>query len=247
MPLFKKRKNGTLILDRKEFASHIRKLLGVRPGNLPLYEMALIHRSATVTLPDGRRINNERLEFLGDSILNSILSDWIFENFPDATEGHMTKIRSKIVNREFINEIAVKLGINKILVSNISPSNSTRNLYGNAFEALIGAAFLDKGYQGTKKFFINRVLKKYLEIEKILNTDSDYKSLILEWAQKTKQNIQFNTTENYDNFVKKTLFTSVLLINDVEVGRGTGTSKKEAEQEAACMAWIKLNKITEKH
>lgn len=247
MPLFKKRKNGTLIVNRKEFSNRIKKILGIRPHNLPLYEMALIHRSASVTLPDGKIINNERLEFLGDSILNSILSDWIFENFPDATEGQMTKIRSKIVNREIINEVAVKLDINKILVSNLSPGNSTRNLYGNAFEALIGAIFLDKGYSGTKKFFIKKIMKKCLNIKKILATDSDYKSLVLEWAQKNKHNLLFNTFENYDSSAKRTLFTSVLIINDTEAGRGTGTSKKEAEQEAACMAWIKLNEISEKH
>jgi len=247
VPLFKKRKNGTLILNRKEFSAQIKKILGIRPRNLPLYEMALIHRSASVTLPDGKRINNERLEFLGDSILNSILSDWIFENFPDATEGQMTKIRSRIANREIINEIAVKLGINRILVSNLSPGNSTRNLYGNAFEALMGAIFLDKGYKDTKKFFIKKIMKKCLNIKKILNTDSDYKSLLFEWAQKRKYNLQFNTTENYDPSAKRTLFTSILLINDIEAGKGTGTSKKEAEQEAACMAWIKLNEPSEKH
>lgn len=244
MPLFKRKRNGTIILDNKEFRAYIRKILGMSPGNLRMYEIALIHRSASLTLPDKTRINNERLEFLGDSILNSILSDWLFENYPNASEGFMTKIRSKIVNRDFLNELAIKIGIDKILVSNLPPGNSTKNLYGNAFEALIGAVFVDKGYSGTKKFFVKQLFKNYIDLGKIITTDNNYKSMVFEWAQKHKMTPEFIDNENYDHRLKKSIFSSVLLINDEEYGRGQGLSKKEAEQDAASQAWEKLKEIS---
>ena len=150
MSLFNNKVNGTYILDKREFGSRLREILGFKPGNLRLYEIAFIHRSASYTLPNGKRINNERLEFLGDSILDTILSDFLFTRFPDANEGFLTKIRSRIVNRDILNQLAVSMGINKILVSNVSPVNVTKNLYGDALEALIGAVYIDKGLRKTK-------------------------------------------------------------------------------------------------
>ena len=120
MSLFRRRINGTYILDKHEFSSRLKKIFGFKPGNLKLYEVAFIHRSATFTLPDGKKVNNERLEYLGDSVLSAILSDYLFEKFPDASEGFMTKIRSRIVNREVLNQLAVSMGINKILISNVN-------------------------------------------------------------------------------------------------------------------------------
>ena len=133
MSLFNKRQNGTFILEKREFRSRLKKILGFTPGNLKLYELAFIHRSATIILPHGKKVNNERLEYLGDAVLDAILSDYLFEKFPDASEGFMTKIRSRIVNREVLNELAVSMGINLILISKVSSSHSTKNLYGDAF------------------------------------------------------------------------------------------------------------------
>jgi len=242
--LIHKRKNGTFLLDKREFGSRLKKLLGFRPGNLQIYEIAFIHRSATFTLSDGKKINNERLEFLGDSVLDGILSDFLFEKYPDASEGFMTKIRSRIVNREVLNQLAVSLGINKILVSNISSGHNTKHLYGDALEALIGAVFLDKGFRKTKRFFIKNVLEKYLDLQTIVNTDNDYKSLVFEWVQKKKANLSFTYDEEYDFDLKKSVFTITLLIDKEEFGKGQGASKKEAEQEAACQAWEKLKDIS---
>jgi ribonuclease-3 len=242
--LIHKRKNGTFLLDKREFGSRLKKLLGFRPGNLQIYEIAFIHRSATFTLSDGKKINNERLEFLGDSVLDGILSDFLFEKYPDASEGFMTKIRSRIVNREVLNQLAVSLGINKILVSNISSGLNTKHLYGDALEALIGAVFLDKGFRKTKRFFIKNVLEKYLDLQTIVNTDNDYKSLVFEWVQKKKANLSFTYDEEYDFDLKKSVFTITLQIDKEEFGKGQGASKKEAEQEAACQAWEKLKDIS---
>jgi ribonuclease-3 len=237
---FRKRINGTYLVDKREFSSRLKKILGFSPGNLKLYEIAFIHRSATFTLPDGKKVNNERLEYLGDAILDAILSDFLFEKFPDANEGFMTKIRSRIVNRDVLNQLAISMGINKILISNISSIQPTKNLYGDALEALIGSVFLDKGFRKTKKLFIRKVFNKYLDLDVIVNTDTDYKSLVFEWVQKHKSNLIFTYNEEYDFNHKKSVFSTVLIIDKQELGKGMGTSKKEAEQEAASQAWIRL-------
>jgi ribonuclease III len=241
--LFHKRKNGIYLLDKREFRSRLKLLLGFRPGNLMIYEAAFIHRSASFNLPSGQRINNERLEFLGDSVLDMILSDFLFKKYPEASEGFMTKIRSRIVNREVLNRLAVDMGINKLLVSNISSGHITKHLYGDAFEALIGAIFLDKGFKKTKRYFINNVFEKYLDLQTIINTDNDYKSLVFEWVQKKKNNLVFTYNEEYDFDLKKSVFTTTLCIDKVEFGKGQGASKKEAEQEASQQAWERLNDI----
>jgi ribonuclease-3 len=228
------------LVDKQEFSSRLKKILGFRPGNLRLYEIAFIHRSASFTLPDGKKVNNERLEYLGDAVLDAILSDYLFEKFPDANEGFLTKIRSRIVNRDILNQLAVSMGINKILISNVSSSHPTKNLYGDAFEALIGSVFLDKGFKKTKKVFLKNVLNKYLDLNVIVSTDTDYKSLVFEWVQKNKSNLIFTYNEEYDFNLKKSVFSTILFIDKEELGAGHGSSKKEAEQEAASMAWKRL-------
>jgi len=245
--LFSKRNNGTYITNKQEFASRLRKITGFRTSNLRIYEVAFIHRSASFSLPDGQRINNERLEFLGDAVLDAILSDYLFEKFPEASEGFMTKIRSRIVNREILNQLAVSMGIDKILVSNVSSTHYTMNLYGDALEALIGALFVDKGFKKTKNLFIRKVFNKYLDLETIINTDTDYKSLVFEWIQKHKTNLTFEYKEEYDFKLKKSVFSATLIIDKEELGTGQGASKKEAEQEAAGKAWAKLKEIPEEH
>lgn len=240
MLFFLKRITGTYFLDKRELSSRLKNILGFRPGNLKLYEVAFIHRSASLTLPDGKKVNNERLEYLGDAVLEAILSDYLFEKFPDASEGFMTKIRSRVVNRESLNQLAVSMGINKILVSNISSVHPTKNLYGDALEALIGSVFLDKGFKKTKKIFIKNVFNKHLDLNLIVNTDSDYKSLVFEWVQKHKSNLIFKYNEEYDFNKKKSIFSTTLIIDKKELGTGQGSSKKEAEQEASSHAWKSL-------
>jgi ribonuclease III len=238
--LFRKRINGTYILDKREFSSRLKKILGFKPGNLKLYEIAFIHRSATFTMPDGKKVNNERLEYLGDAVLDAILSDYLFEKFPDASEGFMTKIRSRIVNREVLNQLAVSMGINQILISNVSSGHPTRNLYGDALEALIGSIFLDKGFKKTQKTFITKVLNRYLDLNVIVNTDTDYKSMVFEWVQKNKSSLKFTYNEEYDFNLKKSVFSTILIIDKEEMGEGQGASKKEAEQEASSQALKRL-------
>ncbi len=132
------------------------------------------------------------------------------------------------------------MGINKILVSNVSSAHPTKNLYGDAFEALIGVVFIDKGFKKTKKLFLKNVLNKYLNLNEIVNTDTDYKSLVFEWVQKHKSNLIFTYNEEYDFNLKKSVFSTILIIDKKELGEGHGSSKKEAEQEASCQAWKRL-------
>jgi ribonuclease-3 len=219
-------------------------MFGFKPKNLKLYEVALIHRSATFTLPNGEKVNNERLEYLGDAIINSILSDYLFEKYPDANEGFMTKVRSRIVNREVLNQLAASLGINNILICKVGSNHNKNNLFGDALEALIGAVFIDKGFKKTKKIFVNNILHRHLDLEAIINTNADYKSLIFEWVQKNKSHLTFKYNEEYDFEQKKSVFTTTLFIDHKELAVGHGVSKKEAEQEASSIAWKKLKGIS---
>ena len=244
MSFFQRKTNVTYIFDKRELGSHLKRILGFRPTNLKLYETALIHRSATVALPDGRKINNERLEYLGDAVISVVLSDYIFEKYNNASEGFMSKVRSRIVNGDVLSQFAMSLGIDNILICNINSTRTKRNIFGDALEALIGAVFLDKGFRKTKKIFINRIINKHFDIETILNTDTDYKSLIFEWVQKHKSNLIFTYNEEYDFNQKKSVFNTTLFIDHKELGSGHGLSKKEAEQEASCIAWKRIKDIS---
>jgi ribonuclease-3 len=148
------------------------------------------------------------------------------------------------VNRDVLNQLAISMGIDKILVSNVSMVQQTRNLYGDALEALIGAIFIDKGFRKTKRFFIKNVLNRFLDLDVVVNTDNDYKSLIFEWVQKKKESLSFAFNEEYDFEKKKSVFSTTLSIGGAEFGKGLGASKKEAEQEASRQAWEKLKDIS---
>jgi len=243
--LFNRQTYGEFTPDKRNLRSQLKKILRFHPGNMQIYETAFIHRSASFMLNDRKRVNNERLEYLGDAILDAILSDFLFEKFPDASEGFLTKVRSRIVNRDVLNNLALSMGLNNLLISNINSSGLTMNLYGDALEALIGAVFLDKGFKKTKKLFISRVFSKYLDINEIISTDTDFKSLVFEWVQKHKTILSFTYNEEYDLKMKKSVFFATLLIDQKEFSTGHGSSKKEAEQEAACKAWAKINHMND--
>jgi len=204
--------------------------------------MAFIHRSASFYLPNGRRINNERLEFLGDAVLDAIFSDYLFSRFPDADEGTMTKTRSRLVNGEMLNKISRKMGMQKLLVTQISNRQTTRHLYGDALEALIGAIFIDKGYKKARKFITGKILKEFTELENAIVTDDDYKSILFEWAHKTKSMVVFSYIEEYDYINKVSVFSATLSVNQETMGTGNGSSKKEAEREASSQAWDVIRK-----
>lgn len=237
-------KNNTLIHNKRDFRSRLKCLLGFRPRNLRLYETAFIHRSASYTYKDGSRINNERLEFLGDAILDNIISEYLFQHYPDASEGFLTKSRARIVNRETLNSLAMSMNLETLMVSNVASVGVSRNLYGNALEALIGAMFTDKGYEYTRHFFIKKVLNRHLNLSEILESETDYKSLIMEYGQKNRYPINFRFSEETDTTSQRQVFSVALEINGEVSATGQGSSKKEAEQDAALKAWIRLKSLS---
>jgi len=233
---------GIKAYDKKSFRTALKKILGYRPGNTAIYKKAFIHRSATFELPDGTNINNERLEYLGDAILDAVLSEFLFKHYPKAPEGELTKLRSKLANRSTLNKLAASMGLNELVDCHINSNLPTINIYGDALEALIGAIFIDKGYTGSRKFIARHILGKHIDLEKLINTENDYKSQVFQWAQKMQKQVNFDYDEDYDLIHKKYIFKTVLRIDHEMFGEGMGTSKKEAEQKASRMAVKKINK-----
>lgn len=224
---------------RKELA----KLLGYFPRKWELYELAFIHRSASVFLSDGSTANNERLEFLGDAILDAVIAEYLFSSFPTKDEGFLSKMRSKIVKRKHLNSLAIKIGVNKLIVSNSINANGGKHICGNAFEALIGAIYLDKGYKVAQKFIVEKILDTHIDLEELEYRETDYKSRIIEWAQKSRTEISFESQEEYTSKEEPPVFVTRVLVSNQLMGQGKGTSKKEAEQNAAEQAFVNISEL----
>jgi len=175
---------------KKELNRAIKNIFGFRPGNIFLYNLALRHRSAAVTVNQKIIVSNERLEYLGDAILSAIVAEYLFKKFPSKDEGFLTEMRSKIVNREQLNKLVAKLGIEQFI--RVTNEQAPKNLYGNAFEALVGAIYLDKGFITCKKAIINRIIKIHYDTDELEATQINYKSLLLEWAQHEKKKVGFH-------------------------------------------------------
>ena len=218
--------------DRKFYAT-IHRLLGITPDNIELDKLALIHRSASVTLPDGNAANNERLEFLGDAVLEAIVSEFLFIEYPEHTEGFLTRMRSRIVSRASLDDISDRMGLAKHIVANFNGTCIHKHLCGNALEAMIGAIYLDKGYDFTNRFVINDILRCHVDLSDITNTEVDFKSRLIEWCQKSKRSIHFHTVSGESSTLRNPTFNSKIIIDGIELGHGSGNSKKEAEQKAA--------------
>lgn len=228
-----------LFTSKKKLNNSLASILGYYPRNKKLYELAFIHRSASAFINNGTPVNNERLEFLGDAVLDSIVAEYLFLNFPDKNEGFLSTMRSKIVKRNQLNSIAVKIGIDKLIISNLY--TSSKHIYGNAFEALIGAIYLDKGYNYTRKYVIGKILKTYVNLELLESHETDFKSRIIEWAQKNRVELKFECKEENSGKDNTQIFISTILVANQLIGQGKGLSKKDAEQNAAEQA---LNAIT---
>lgn len=220
----------------RKFYLNLIGITGVFPVKLSLYRLAFTHKSASITLKDGTNVNNERLEYLGDAILSAITAEFIYREFNDVDEGFMTKLRSRIVKRKHLNSVAVSMGIPMMITIHPHPANSSKHLYGNALEAMIGAIYLDRGYKYAAKFFRNRMIKKYVDLNSLAIKDSDYKSQLIEWAQKNRKEVIFFSHEEYDSKGKIPTFEAVVKIDQTDSGTGVGSSKKEAEQQAAKVA-----------
>lgn len=218
------------------------KILNFYPYNITLYEQALLHKSSSIKLKDGKWINNERLEFLGDAILDAIVADIVFKEFEYKKEGFLTNLRSKIVQRETLNRLALELGVDKLIKTSAKNTSHKTDIYGNALEALIGAIYLDQGYRIAKQFVYERLITERLNMESVIRQEANFKSKLIEWGQKNKMNIHFDLIENYTDSDNNPVFQSAVYIYDKQAGTGTGYSKKESQQNAAKMAYLKIQK-----
>ena len=221
---------------RKEFYTFLKETTGFSPIKLRLYDLAFIHRSASSPDLLGQPINNERLEYLGDAVLGAIVAEYLYNRFPRKDEGFLTQMRSRIVNRSFLTQLTFKLGLNRFINSNTNSVNDSSHIYGDVFEAFIGALYLDTGYQGAKQFVIKKVLNVHVDIEQLERSDNNYKSQLIEWGQKNKRVVDFDTRENRETGHNNLPFISIIRIDGQIVGKGEGYSKKEAQQNSACKA-----------
>jgi len=209
-------------------------LLGFVPGNLSLYRLAFRHKSVAQSVKKGVKNSNERLEFLGDAVLGSVVAEVLFKLYPFEDEGFLTELRSKIVNRVNLNQLARKLGFEQLIQYDNRMVNSTRqsSLLGDAFEALVGAVYLDKGYDFTRNFLVNHIIKSHIDIHRLEQTETNFKSKLIEWCQRHGKDITFELIENKEGESNK-LFTVQASIDGEIMGTGKEFNKKNAEKMAA--------------
>ena len=219
----------------------LKNIFGYNPGNIALYKLALRHRSAATPITNGFKHSNERLEYLGDAVLGTIIADFLFKKFPFKEEGFLTEMRSRIVSRSNLNSLSRKLGLDKLVQTNRESNISSSSILGDAFEALIGAMYIDKGYSFTQKIIVNQIISCHLDIDGLLNTEINFKSRIIEWSQKEKNTAEFVLIEELENGKQnRRIYVVQLSINGQAWGQGQDYSIKKAEQKAAEQAWAKI-------
>ena len=227
--------------EDQQFYNELKKLLNFSPRNISNYRKAFTHRSIQLVDVEGNPMNYERLEFLGDSILGSVIAAYLYKKVPAASEGYLTQMRSKIVSREHLNELGKELNLIRFVKSNIDQTNAGDNIHGNIFEALIGAIYLDKGYNICERFIFRNVIISHVDIEKLEGKITSYKGLIIEWCQKQKKKYNFETYEDTGNELIKH-FSVKVSIDGVQVAKGRATSKKKAEELAAKRVYFAFQK-----
>lgn len=217
----------------KRFYALVDDMFGFIANNIELYKLALVHKSASIQLEDGRLINNERLEYLGDAVIEAVTSDFLFIEYPDRDEGFLTQLRSKIVSRQSLNALAEQLGLDQYVISNNVQGASQKHIFGDAFEAMMGAIYLDQGYNFVNRLLINHIYHNYLDLSRLTESETDFKSRLIEWCQKNHHTIRFHTVHDKEYRASHPVFYTTVLIDEMEMGHGAGESKKEAEQQAA--------------
>lgn len=220
------------------------QILGFKPKNILYFKKAFTHRSMNLKDAEGNAINYERLEFLGDAMLSAVIASHLYQEVPSGDEGYLTKMRSKVVSREHLNELGKELNLIKLVESKIPQGQFGDNIHGNLFEALVGAIFLDKGYKHCEKFIFKRVIIPYVDIEKLEGKVISYKSLLIEWCQKEKKTFNYNVYDDTGNDDVRH-FAVKLSIDNKIVAKARATSKKKAEEKASKRAFFAFqNKIS---
>lgn len=217
------------------------RILGFYPNDLQIYEQALLHKSSSIENGDGRWINNERLEFLGDGILDAVVADIVYRMFPNKREGFLTNVRSNIVKRETMNRVALELELDKKVVYSAKICSHTNHMYGNALEALIGAIYLDQGYDACYKFIKEIMIEKHIDINKLVKKDINFKSNMIEWSQKNKIPVSFDLIESFKDNDGNNIFQTAINLMGENIGIGIGYSKKESQQAASKMALKRIH------
>jgi ribonuclease-3 len=228
----------------EEFVIEMKNILGYRPKKVEFYKEAFTHSSLKELNKKGFPMNYERLEFLGDAVLGSVIANYLFKKIPKGDEGYLTQMRSKIVSREHLNELGKDLDLIKFLRSSIPSSNFGENIHGNLFEALIGAIHSDRGYSFTEKFIYRFMIEPYVDIERLEGKITSYKSVLIEWSQKNKKKLHYNVYEDTGNDELKH-FSVKLFIDKEMTSKGRATSKKKAEEIASKRAYYKFQKEIE--
>lgn len=226
----------------KNLAKRLKSLLGFTPSNLGLFKLAFYHKSASSEKLYAIQ-SNERLEYLGDAVLGTIVAEYLFKKYPNNDEGFLTKMRSKIVKRKSLNKIADKMGLD-VLLSEYNSTRLSRSMLGNALEALVGAVYLESGYPKTKRYVINKILRGYLDIHELETFDDNYKSQLLEWCQKNGQTVAYKMLAKY-KFEKRDRFKVAVMIDGNKIATADDFNKKSAEQTASEKAMHTLGIITQ--
>ena len=219
--------------QEKELFSSLHDIIGFYPHNIKYYKMALTHKSSGKRNDKGRPLNNERLEFLGDAILDAVVGHIVYEHFSGKREGFLTNTRSKLVSRETLGKLAQEMGLTELIQSNTSNRSHNSYLAGNAFEALVGAIYLDQGYDAVMRFIKKRILAQMVNIDKVAYKEVNFKSKLLEWTQKNRVHMDFQMLEESTDQQGSPVFGFIVKIEGIDGGSGHGYSKKEAQQEAA--------------
>ena len=217
--------------DRKLYFQ-LRNIFGFCPGNISLYKLAFRHKSLAIKQINGVRLSNERLEFLGDAILDAIIADYLFRLFPYKDEGFLTQLKSKIVSRTYLNKLSAKLGLDKLILCSQETRPHFKSMKGDAFEAFIGALYLDKGFRFTQKIIENRIIKYHVPLDELLMLETNFKSKLLEWVQREKKTLEFKVLDEVGSGFNKQYIVAAV-IDKVVFGRGQDYSIKAAEQNAA--------------
>lgn len=216
----------------KDFKKSLTKLLGYSPANFQPYYQAFLHSSYANSKEHLANRHNERLEFLGDLILDAVIGEFLFEKFPNLDEGNLTRLKTRFVSRKTLNQLADKLDLVRFVVGDFRNGEIPEDVKGNCFEALIGAIFLDQGYKKTRKIVLKRFFDKHINLFALLNKDDDFKSKLIKWGQKNRRMVRFDAEDSLDA-KKNKVYSVVVWVDDEESGRGSSFTKKAAEQQAA--------------
>lgn len=219
--------------DEKELRQSLSNLMGFCPHNIQYYKVALTHKSSGQRNDKGKPLNNERLEFLGDALLDAVVGHIVYEHFDGKREGFLTNTRSKLVSRETLGKLAQEMGLTELIQSNGSQRSHNSYMAGNAFEALVGAIYLDQGYDAVMRFMKKRILAQMVNIDKVAYKEVNFKSKLIEWTQKNRVKMEFAMLKQSKDESGSPIFRFQVMIEGVEGGTGQGFSKKEAQQESA--------------